>query len=41
MTWVSVSPQAPEGLTQAAQAVAESLGVLQTALQVVKIEAGD
>ena len=39
MTWVSVSPQAPEGLTQAAQAVAESLGVLQTALQVVKVEA--
>lgn len=38
MTWVSVSPQAPEGLTQAAQAVAESLGVLQTALQLVKTQ---
>lgn len=39
MTWVSVSPQAPEGLTQALQAVTETLGVLQTSLEVVKVEA--
>lgn len=39
MTWVSISPQAPEGITQTVQAVVSSLGVLQTSLQAVKVEA--
>lgn len=37
--WRSINPKAPEGLTEAMRAVAESVSVLRTALQLVKVEA--